>query len=155
MDTHTTIRLAKLTSITPGLLLTGYAMSISHSTLPALLDHKPQTTVPILASLPGALLPFLTILSGGSSAYLAWALPEQRREWAIAAAAMLLTIPFRGLTMLRGEQRLIAMKGDERMLRKSEMSLEHRQIMVRLGKLNWIAVGMAFASGVVGLMAVI
>ncbi|KAK5175724.1 uncharacterized protein LTR77_000863 [Saxophila tyrrhenica] len=152
------IRTATFLSFPPALILTGYTLSFSHSTVPALYDHKPQQTTPIfrlLSTHSSALIPTLTLLSTSASAYLAYVLPEQRREWTTAAAAMFLTVPWRALMMGKGEKRLVEISKEERVRAKSEMTLEHRQLMIRWVKMNWVNVVLGAVSGVTGLMAVV
>ncbi|KAK3056622.1 hypothetical protein LTR09_002415 [Extremus antarcticus] len=158
MDPTTALRTATLLSFPSALLLTGYTLSFSQNILPALRDHKPQTTLPVFAALwsrASLIVPTLTLLSGSASAYLAYVLPGQRREWTTAAAAMLLTLSWRAVVMMKGEQRLNEMSKDERVRAKSEMTLEHRQLMVRWEKMNWVNVVLTMVSGVTGLLAVV
>ena len=153
---QTSLHLARLASFPPALLLTGYTLSLPHATLPALLDHRPQTTTPAFTNLyrsAGPLISTLTLISTSASAYLAYALPAQRREWITAAAAMFLTIPWVGLVMGKGIARLGAIAGDERVVRKSEENLEHTQIFARLVKQGWVLVVLQGLAAGTGLMA--
>ncbi|KAK3709370.1 hypothetical protein LTR37_010931 [Vermiconidia calcicola] len=134
IDPKTAIQTAKLISFPSALFLTGYSLSLSQNTIPALYDHKPQTTAPAFKSIldsAGRIAPALTILSTTASAYLAYTLPEQRREWATAAAAMLLTFPWGGMAMMPGIKKLVAISENKGKIAKSEQSLEHRQLMIR------------------------
>jgi hypothetical protein len=155
---QTAIRLAKLTSFPAAFVLSGYMLSFSHNTVPALYDHKPQVTAKVFTAFhknAGAIFPGLTFLSASASAYLAYALPEERREWATAATAMFATIPWALYSMTRQPTRMEAIATDERVTAKSEMTLEHRQLMIRWVKANWINVALQMFSGVSGLLAVV
>lgn len=56
---------------------------------------------------------------------------------------------------MKGIRRVAAIAGDERVVRKSEMNLEHRQIFARLARQGWVLVGLQLASAVTGLLVVV
>lgn len=55
--------------------------------------------------------------------------------------------------MMGGIRRLLAISKDERVKAKSEMNLEHRQLLVRFAKQNYISVALQLFSGITGLLA--
>jgi hypothetical protein len=158
IDPKTAINTAKLLSTGSSLFLTGYCLSYSWNTFPALYDVRPQVSTPVFKQIwssASPIVPPLTLLSTATSAYVAYYFPEQRREWATAAIAMALTVPWTGLVMMKGINRLQAIAGDEAMKRKSEQNLQHRQLLIRWVKQNWIAVALQAASGVIALKAIV
>jgi hypothetical protein len=155
---QTALHLAKISSFPAALLLSGYTLSFSQNTIPALYDHRPQTTAKVFSAIwnrAAPIEPTLTVLSTTASAYLAYVIPEQRREWGTAAAAMFLTIPWTYLVMMKGIWRLREISNDEKKTKKSEMNLEHRQLMIRWVKANWVSVALQLFSGVTGMLAVL
>lgn len=68
---------------------------------------------------------------------------------------MFLTVPWTRFVMMGGVKRLLTISKDEKVKAKSEMNLEHRQLLVRFAKQNYIAVALQLFSGVTGLLAVL
>ena len=56
---------------------------------------------------------------------------------------------------MKGVNRLQAIAGNEAVQKKSEQNLEHRQLLIRWVKQNWIAVMLQAVSGVVALKAIV
>ena len=82
-------------------------------------------------------------------------LPEQRREWTTAAVTMASTILWTGLVMRSGVNRLLAISEQDKVMLKTEQNLEHRQLLIRWVKQNYVAVMLQLASGVVALRAIV
>lgn len=57
--------------------------------------------------------------------------------------------------MTKGINRLRVIADNEVVKRKSEQNLEHRQLLIRWVKQNWIAVALQAVSGVVALKALV
>ena len=157
IDPKTAINTAKLISTGSSLFLTGYALSFSWNTFPALYDVRPQMSAPVFKQVinsAGQIIPPFTLLSIATSAYVAYYHPQQRQEWTTAAIAMALTFPWTGLVMAKGTSRLQTIAMDEKVKRKSEQNLEHRQLLIRWVKQNWIIIALQAVSGVVALKAI-
>ena len=158
VDPRTANQTAKLLSSASSLLLGGYCLSFSQNSIPPLYDVRPQISTPVFSAICGSaipILPPLTLLSTSASAYLAYALPEQRRQWATSAIAMGLTFVWRGMVMVPGVRRLQQISEKKEVLLKSEQSLEHRQLLIRWVKQNYVSVMLQLVSGVVALRAII
>lgn len=158
IDPQAAIRTAKLLSAASSLLVGGYSLAFSQNNIPALYDQRPQSSVPAFRSMcwsASAITPPLALLSTSTSAYLAYALPEQRREWTTAAVAMASTFLWTGLVMVPGIGRLMAISEDKDVMLKSEQNLEHRQLLIRWVKQNYVTVTLKLVSGVVALRAIV
>ena len=57
--------------------------------------------------------------------------------------------------MMRGIRRLQTIADNGAAKRKSEQNLEHRQLLIRWVKQNWISVALQAVSGVVALKAIV
>lgn len=140
------------------MFLTGYCLSFSWNTFPALYEVRPQVSAPAFKQIfgnAGPIVPPLTLLSTATSAYVAYYFPQQRREWTTAAVAMGLSVVWTGIFMTKGINRLKAIADDEKKTRKSEQNLEHRQLLIRWVKQNWVSVALQAVSGVVALKAIV
>ena len=158
IDPKTALNTAKLISTGSSLFLTGYCMSFSWNTFPALYDVKPQASVPAFKQIwgtAGSIVPPLTVLSTATSAYVAYYFPQQRREWTTAAVAMGLSVVWTGAFMMKSISRLKAIGDNDAVIRKSEQNLEHRQLLISWVKRNWISVALQAVSGVVALEAIV
>ena len=122
------------------------------SLLPTTLLYTTRTK---MATIPLSQIPTLTLLSGSASAYLAYAIPAQRREFTIAAATIFATVPWSAWTIMPRVARLIAISEDNAKVEKSEQSLEHRQLLVLTARRKYIMVVMQLVSAVVGLRAIV
>ncbi len=157
LSSQTAIQTAKLASFPIAFFLSGYTWS-SQNAITSLLDHRPQATAPATSDLLRRSAPIvhpLTMLSTCSSAYLAYALPEQRRAWTTSAIAMGLTVAWGMWTVVAPVKRLEAISKDEQKVRKSEQNLEHRQIMAKWVSRNNISLLLQVVSAVTGLLAVV
>ena len=158
IDPKTAIQTAKLISVPSAFFVAGYCYSFSQNALPAIYDHRPQFSASVFSQISksaGPVVPTLTAISISAYAYLAYAIPEQRREWSKAAVAMALTVPWTGLVMGPGIKRLIEISQDKEKTLKSEQNLEHRQRLIRWVKQNYVAVALQVASAVFGVRAII
>lgn len=156
VDPRTAIQAAKLVSFPSAFFLAGYGYSYSHNTIPSLYDLRPQISTPVFTRLWSGRSPLftsLTVLSTSASAYLAYVLPEHRRSWTTAAAAMFLTMPWTGLVMLPGIRRIFTIDQNKQVQLKSEQTLEHRQKMIRFVKQNYVTVALYIVSALAGLRA--
>ena len=155
---QTALYTAKLASFGPALFLGGYCLSFGQATVPSLYEVRPQISTKVYAHLhraAGPILPTLALLSTGASAYLAYAIPSQRREWTTAAVAMFAIFPWNLLVMAKGINRLVKISEDEKVARKSEQNLEHRQLLKRWVSQSYVMVALQLFSGVTGLMTVL
>lgn len=153
---QTAIPTTKLLSITASFLLAGYNLSLSDAVLPALKEHKPQFAVQATHTIQLAstrVLPHLTALSTASYAYLAYAIPAQRREWVKAAVCVALTVPWFVGGMGAGVKRVRELVEGPQAMEKAEQNLEGRQLLQRLGRRNWVLVALQLSGGVIGLRA--
>ena len=57
--------------------------------------------------------------------------------------------------MAKGINRLVAISEDEKVTKKSEQNLEHRQLFIRWVKQSYVMVALQVFSGVTGLMTVL
>lgn len=157
MDTSTAIHYAKLVSFPTAFFLSGYSLSYSQCTVPQLYDVRPQISTPIFKNVfyggasvvvPGALL------SSAASAFLAYAVPEHRRVWASAAAAVLFTQPWTALVMMPGIKRLLEIsEANAAVQSKVEQTLEHRQLLKTWVAQNFLRAGLYFVGGLAGMYA--
>lgn len=158
IDHKTAISTAKLVSFPSAFFVAGYCLSFSNNVFPAIYDHRPQfsaTSFKQIWSNANPLVPALTLVSTSASAYLAYAIPEQRSEWTKAAVAMFVSVPWTGLVMGPGIKRLNEIASNKEKMSKSEQNLEHRQLLIRWCKQNYVAVALQFASAVFGVRAVL
>lgn len=157
IDQKTAFQAAQFTSAASALFVAGYGFAFSQSAVPQLYDVKPQISTPVFKQVyyQGAkVVPPATILAAASAGYLAYVVPEQRREYIKVAAAALATQVWTLVFMLPGIKRLIAIsEADEKTQGRIEMSLEHRQLMIRWVRQNWIRTGMSLYAGVTALRA--
>lgn len=156
MDSPARIQTAQLLSTTSSLLVAGYTLGFSQNGVSELYDERPQISTPIFTRIfyaGGRVAAPLSISSLLSSAYLAYVIPEKRKLWA-TAAALILAIRFgTEYVMMPGIKRLIAISEDEEVQEKTEQTLEHRQLMIRWVKQNYLRSTAALVSGLVGLWA--
>lgn len=158
IDPKTVISTAKLVSFPSAFFVAGYCYSFSHNTFPAIREQRPQfsaTSFKQIWTNANPIVPGLTLLSTSAAAYLAYAVPEQRREWTKAAIAMAVSVPWTALVMGPSTKRLIEIASDEKKTSKSEQNLEHRQLLIRWVKQNYVAVALQLASAVFGVQAII
>lgn len=150
------LQVAKIISTTTSLVISGYTLGFSQNGVLELYDERPQISTPIFKRIyytgGFAAIPF-SISSMLSSAYLAYAIPEKRKLWGVAATLILGIRFWTEYVMMPGIKRLIAISDDRRIQEKSEQTLEHRQLMIRSVKQNYIRSAAAFASGLLGLLA--
>lgn len=155
MDITSFIKIAKLISIVPSLILSGYCFMGSQNTLPALYDLRPQISTPFFANYTfhrgGQAAVPLAIVSSTSYAFLIYADPEHRAVWTAATAAVVSMLLFTGKVMMEGIQRLEEISRDERLQRKSEQTLEHRQLLKKWAAGNFVRSALMFGAGVAGL----
>lgn len=57
------------------------------------------------------------------------------------------------VVMMPSMKRLVAISEDEKLLAKTEQTLEHRQLLTQWVNQNYLRVGVALASGLLGLYA--
>ena len=152
-----TIPTAKLLSFSTAFTLAGYNLSFSQNVLPAIYDHRPQFSALAFRQIYKSfypLVPCLSLLSVSSSAYLAYVLPtEEKRQWQVAALTMFGSLSWTAWVMIPGTERLRAIAEKKEVTEKSEMNLEHRQLMIRWVKQNYVVVALQFVSAVLGLRA--
>lgn len=73
----------------------------------------------------------------------------------VAGLSALVTGPWTSLVMGPGIKRLIEMEGDDKVLDKSEQTLEHEQSLRSWVRGNFVRTGLYTLSGAVGLWAAI
>lgn len=146
----------QLISVPSAFLVAGYCLSFSQNVLPAIYDHPPQFSTPSskqIFSNATSVVSTITAASTAAFSYLAYTLPDRRREWIRAAIAMAITVPWTGLVVAPGIRRLNEIGSDKAKMLKSEQNLEHRQLLIRWMKQNYVTVVLQLASAVFGLQA--
>ena len=155
IDQRTALQTAQFASATSALFLAGYSFSFSQSSVPQLYEVKPQVSTPIFKNIyyNGAkVVPLFSIIATISSSYLAYLEPENRRAYLTAAITAFATQPWTVLVMMGPIQRLIKIsEADEKTKGRIEMSLEHRQLMIKWVRQNWVRAGLLAVSGAVSL----
>ena len=68
---------------------------------------------------------------------------------------MFVSVPWTFLVMSKGIKRLNEIANDKTKMEKSEQNLEHRQLLIRWCKQNYVAVALQVASAVFGVRAVL
>lgn len=156
MDSQTRIQTAQILSITSSMLISGYCLGFSQNSVSELYEEGPQVSTRIFKRIfhKGAYvgIPF-SITSIASSAYLAFAVPEKRKLWLIAGALIISIRFLTDVVMMPSMKRLVAISEDEKLLARTEQTLEHRQLLVQWVNQNYLRVGVALASGLLGLWA--
>ena len=156
IDHKTTVRTIQLISVPSAFFVAGYCLSLSQNVLPAIYDHPPQFSAPSLKQIfsnATSVVPTITVASTAAFSYLAYTLPDRRREWTRAAIAMAITVPWASLVMGPDIRRLNEIASDKAKMLKSEQNLEHRQLLVRWMKQNYVTVVLQLASAAFGLQA--
>lgn len=156
MDSEMPIQAAKVLSTTSSLVIAGYCLGFSQNGVSELYDERPQTSTAIFKRIyvtGGYVAIPLSITSMISSAYLAYALPEKRKLWGTAAALILAIRFWTEYVMMPGINRLSVISEDKRIQEKSEQTLEHRQLMIRWVKQNYVRTAAALGSGLAGICA--
>lgn len=158
MDTSSLIQTAKLIAVPLPWVLAGYSLAFSQNAVPTIYDVPAEVATPVFKQVyySGAqfIAPSAAILASAAG-YLAYVLPHQRTEWTAAAVGGLLPIAFTAFVMNSGIQRLIAISGNKTMQEKATANLEHRQLLIRWVKQNYVRAIINAAVGVVTLRATI
>lgn len=155
IDQKAVLQAAQFASAASALFAAGYGFAFSQNVLPTLYDVKPQISTPAFKQIyyQGAkVVPPTTILAAASAGYLAYVLPEQRNEYIKVVAASLATQVWTVVVMMPSIKRLLAIsEADEKTQGRIEMSLEHRQLMIKWVRQNWVRSGLALFAGVTAL----
>ena len=88
-----------------------------------------------------------------ASAYLAYFIPEKRKLWIVAADMAIGELAWTRFVMFPGIQRISAISEDEKVQKKCEQTLEHRQLMTTWAKQNFVRTAFAIVGGMAGLWA--
>lgn len=157
MDPRTAIQTAKLIAVPLPLILAGYSFTLSQNAVPALYDQSAEASTPVfkaISAAAGSIVVPGTLLSTAASAYLAYVLPDQRNLWTTAAAALFALTPYTALRVFPGSaNRLIKISGDKALQGKASANLEHRQLMQKWVRQNYVRVALMVIAGVAGLQA--
>ena len=156
MDSRTTIRAVQLASITPSLILTGYTLGFSQNGVSQLYDQPANVSTPLFNRIFHSGLRVATplaILSTSASAYLAYAVLEKRRLWAAAGALTLGMGAWTQFVMMAGINRLIQISENKAAQEKATANLEHRQLLVKWVKQNYVRTIATLVAGVLGTWA--
>jgi hypothetical protein len=158
MDPVSILRTAKLIAVPLPFALAGYSYAFSQNAVPLVYDLPAEQSTPVfdgvyhqgaLVVAPGGLLATAT------SAYLAYAIPEQQRLWAVAAIINILPLVWTGTVMSKGINRLLEIRKDESKQAKATANLEARQLLARWVKQNYVRAALYVAAGVVALRGTI
>lgn len=150
------VTVARFLSIPTALLMTGYSISASQSTLPLIYDQPASVSLKIFKGVyergavlvvPGA------ILSTTATAYLAYAYPAQRKLLASAAAITFGWVPFTTLFMFKGIGRLLEIGGNAVEMQKAEQSGEVLRLLQAWAFHNAVRGMFAFVGGSIALWA--
>ena len=158
MDSSSTIRYAKIASISSNFLLAGYTLSLSQfqNGISQTYDMPAKHNVPLFARVfnTGAYVaPPVSTLGAVASGYLLWAVPSQRKVWGIIFA-LGWSMSFWTLgVMLPGIKRLIRISESEKAMEKADVNLEHRQLLIKWVRQNYVRSVVAAVSAVLGLSA--
>ena len=159
IDQKTAFQAAQFASAASALFAAGYGFAFSQSAVPQLYEVKPQISTPVFKQIyyQGAkVVPPAAIIAAASSGYLAYTVPEQRNEYIKVTAASIATQIWTVVVMLPSIKRLIQIsEADEKTQGRIEMSLEHRQLMIKWVRQNWIRTGLSLFAGVTTLSAML
>ena len=155
MDSTPVIFTVKLASIIPSLMLAGYTVA-RYGYISRLYDERPQISTSLFKTsfrhsgkwaVP--MCQFMLL----ASAYLAYFIPEKRKLWIVAADMAIGELVWTRFAMFPGIQRIIAISEDEKVQKKCEQTLEHRQLMTTWAKQNFVRTAFAVVGGMAGLWA--
>ena len=152
MDTSSRIQTAKLIAVPLPWVLAGYSLAFSQNAVPTIYDVPAEVATPVFKQVyhRGAqfVVPGAAVLASAAG-YLAYVLPHQRTQWGVAAVGGLMPIAFTALVMNGGIQRLLTISGNKTMQEKATANLEHRQLLIRWVKQNYVRAIINAAVGVV------
>ena len=158
MDTSSRIQTAKLIAVPLPWVLAGYSLAFSQNAVPTIYDVPAEVATPVFKQVyhRGAqfVVPGAAVLASAAG-YLAYVLPHQRTQWGGAAVGGLMPIAFTALVMNGGIQRLLTISGNKTMQEKATANLEHRQLLIRWVKQNYVRAIINAAVGVVTLRTAI
>lgn len=156
MDQESRIRAAQIISITTSFLIAGYTLGHSQNGIAELYDEPVQVSTRIFTRIykkGGDVALPLSIAAGMTAVYLALMISEKQVPWSIAAALIAAIRFWTHYIMLPGIERLVVISENDEMQRKSEQTLEHRQLLRSWVNQNYVRCAAALASGLVGAWA--
>ncbi len=158
MDAPTIIQAVKLLDIPIAFGIAGYAFSASQVCMPLIYDKPASISVPMFAkffsngatvAIPSAVISVL------ASGYLAYSLPNQRLLWTVASTAPLCSLPYTGLVMAPGIQRLLTISESTVEQEKAEKSGEHVGLLKAWTAHNYVRAVLYFTGAMCGLVATV
>ncbi|KAK3707649.1 hypothetical protein LTR37_011997 [Vermiconidia calcicola] len=144
------LSVARFLSIPSAFLVSGYSIAASQMAVPLVYEQPASVSAPFLRGVfvrgaafvvPGA------IISSSASAYLAYAIPEQRTTLATASILTLLPLAFTRLVMMKGIQRLIEISESAAEQQKGDQNGEVVQLLKAWVAQNWVRAMLAFSGG--------
>lgn len=156
MDSKTTIQAAKFATITSNLIMTGYTLALSQNGASQLYDEPARFSTPMFKRIfntGGRFAIPSSLLNTFSSVYLAYFVPEKRRLWALVTALTVAMNLWTGFIMMPGIQRLIAISESSAAQEKADANLEHRQLLIKWVKQNYVRALAMMVGGLAGLQA--
>jgi Domain of unknown function (DUF1772) len=151
------LRTTQIIGLTTSLFLSGVNAGASYLTLPILFTQPPSVSTPIFQTLykRGAVsLPPLAVFSSLCSAYLAFALPEQRSLYVVASMGTLAMIPWTLVAMMETNNRLCAI-ADSKIEQEKVKSEEVEALLRKWTWMNYVRSGLMMVGGLTGLFALI
>ncbi|KAK3047841.1 hypothetical protein LTR09_010816 [Extremus antarcticus] len=150
------ITVARYLSAPTAFILAGYSISASQSTVPLLYKVPSSISAEVFKGVfqngaiivaPGA------VISASAFAYLAYAIPSQRRLYAASAALILAPLVWTKGVMMPGIERLIEISGSTVEQQKADASGEALKLMQAWVLQNWVRAALSASSGVTALYA--
>nr|POE87547.1 hypothetical protein CFP56_30136 [Quercus suber] len=148
---------AKFLSVPTAFLLSGYFTAHSQNVGPNLLPHSAQTSTALFKAVYYTGITFvapISALAGGAYAYLAYAQPTQRTQYATAAGLSVACLPWTRIVMAGGIDRLIALSGRTGPEIEKAGSEVVRLLSTWVWQ-NWVRAAMAMGGGMVGFATVL
>lgn len=146
------LRSTQLLGLTTSLVCSGVNFCASYLTIPLLTGLPTATSTKAFASLYKRGIPVLVplaIISGLSSAVLAYWTPEQRTLYALAGAATCAPLPWTQLVMMSTNMRLVGLSEEER--EREKVSTGEVDDLLRSWQWkNYVRAGLALTGGLVG-----
>ena len=150
------VAVAKFLSIPTAFLISGYSFGFSQNSVPLVYDQPASISTNVLKGVfyegakvvaPGA------IISAAGFAYLAYAVPRQRKFFASAAALTVAPLVFTRVVMFNGIQRALAISESAAEQAKADQTGEAAELLKAWVMQNWVRAALSFSAATVGLYA--
>ena len=152
-----TIRGAQILGVTSSLLLAGANIGSSILTMPLLYTRPTSISTPFFSefySRGAVTLVPLSIFSATCSGLVAYLLPAQRNQWAMAGMTTISQLPWTLLVMMATNKRLIAVS-ESQVLQEKAGREEVLGLLVYWARMNILRGSLALVGGLIGMWAMV